>query len=1034
MKKKIVSLALVLALCLSLLPVTAFAEEGGTKSSITICSDTWTDTTYAKTNAGAVSKDGATDTDYNIYWDESTSTLTLNNATIQLTSTETLTSVISANIDALNIILIGTNSIEVTNGQNAAFTAIFNTGTINITSGAEETGSISIKVTQTVDINNNDIIGIYTETGLTNSANVAIDIQALSSIKYKEDMYGIKAGSSERKKEKVAYLSNRGTIAIDVKNNSLNGWYGTNAYDVFLYGGALLNTGAIDANAYTICGKAYGLRGTDTTEEWKNEGQITATATAYGGNFSGSTAGLGTASNFAATISIVTGVDNNKAHLINTNKAIMTLHAVNYGRNAYAENVIGIELDSEDTLLNNAGTINIQALEANSFGIYMQAYSKDEVLTNSGTIEIKATTNGQDQGQGYYASATGIGINLDNFDSAPAQYKTALNLESGSTLTISATTTENAEEGAESQAIQLQKVYYYGNPGYETAPQEITMSDDLVALEGGSPFALQIEEYQEDGMYVYINGFSEDAENGNLSKTVKIITAQPLTGSVSISGTVKNGNVLSANLADIPEGLAVKYQWQVGDSADGTFTDIENATEATYTLTSAEVGKYIHVIVTPNDVTYKGSLTATTTQAVEAKSSSSSSSSSGNTTTKTETTTNPDGSTTKTETKKDGSVTETTTGTDGSVTKTETKTDTKSDGSKTETKTETKTDADGNKTTSKTETTTDKSGTVTESKTETKTDADGTKTEVKSETKKDQNGVTTGTETVKETLPNGSTGTTTTTTDANGTKTEAVTTISSKAVDEAKKNDEAVTVPVDVKATEDSQTAPTVKVELPKNSGETKVEIPVSNVTPGTVVAVVKPDGTEEIVKDCIPTENGIQLAVEDNVTLKVFDNAKDFTDTKGHWAEPYIDFASARELLNGISEDTFAPEQPTTRAMMWTVLARQDDTELSGGTTWYDKAQAWAKDSGVSDGTAPQANVTRAQMVTMLWRAAGSPAPQTMSSFADVSADAYYAAAVAWAAEQGITNGVSATQFQPNGACTRAQIAAFLYRASLEN
>lgn len=416
------------------------------------------------------------------------------------------------------------------------------------------------------------------------------------------------------------------------------------------------------------------------------------------------------------------------------------------------------------------------------------------------------------------------------------------------------------------------------------------------------------------------------------------------------------------------------------------------------------------------------------------KSSGSSSSGSGNTTTKTETTTNPDGSTTKTETKKDGSVTETTTGTDGSVTKTETKTDTKSDGSKTETVTETKTDADGNKTTSKTETTTDKSGTVTENKTETKTDADGTKTETKSETTKDQNGVTTGTETVKETLPNGSTGTTTTTTDANGTKTEAVTTISSKAVDEAKKNDEAVTVPVDVKATEDSQTAPTVKVELPKNSGETKVEIPVSNVTPGTVVAVVKPDGTEEIVKDCIPTENGIQLAVEDNVTLKVFDNAKDFTDTKGHWAEPYIDFASARELLNGISEDTFAPEQPTTRAMMWTVLARQDDTDLSGGTTWYDKAQAWAKDSGVSDGTAPQANVTRAQMVTMLWRAAGSPAPQTMSSFADVSADAYYAAAVAWAAEQGITNGVSATQFQPNGACTRAQIAAFLYRASLEN
>ncbi len=197
-------------------------------------------------------------------------------------------------------------------------------------------------------------------------------------------------------------------------------------------------------------------------------------------------------------------------------------------------------------------------------------------------------------------------------------------------------------------------------------------------------------------------------------------------------------------------------------------------------------------------------------------------------------------------------------------------------------------------------------------------------------------------------------------------------------------------------------------------------------------MAIVKLDGTEEIVKDCIPTENGIQLTVEDHVTLKVFDNAKDFTDTTGHWAESYIDFASARELLNGISEDTFAPEQLTTRAMVWTVLARQDNADLSGGTTWYDKAQEWAKNSGVSDGTNPQVNVTRAQMVTMLWRAAGSPTPASASSFTDVPADAYYAAAVAWAAEHGITNGVSATQFQPNGACTRAQIAAFLYRVSL--
>lgn len=880
MKKKIVSLALVLALCLSLLPMTAFAEEGDTKSSITICSDTWTETTYAKTNAGAVSKDGATDTDYNIYWDASTSTLTLNNATIQLTSTETLTSVISANIDALNIILIGTNSIEVTNRQNTAFSAIFNTGTINITSGSEESGSMSIKVTQTVDINNNDIIGIYTETGLTNSANVAIDIQALPSIKYKKDMYGIKAGSSERKKEKVAYLSNSGTIAIDVKNNSLNGWYGTKAYDVFLYGGALLNTGVINANAYTICGKAYGLRGTNTTEEWKNEGQITATATAYGGNFSGSTPGLGTASNFATTISIVTGVDNNKAHFINTNKAILTLHAVNYGRNATAENVIGIELDSDDTLLNNAGTITIEALEANSSGIYMQTYSKDEVLTNSGTIEIKATTNGQDQGQGYYASATGIGINLDNFDSAPAQYKTALNLESGSTLTISATTTENAEEGAESQAIQLQKVYYYGNPGYETAPQEITMSDDLVALEGGSPFALQIEEYLEDGMYVYINGFSEDAENGNLSKTVKIITAQPLTGSVSISGRVKNGNVLSADLANIPEGLAVKYQWQVGDSANGTFTDIENATEATYRLTSAEVGKYVRVVVTTDDVSYKGSLVATTTQAVEAKSSSSS----------------------------------------------------------------------------------------------------RPRYDVTTPSKPENGSVTVDPERARS----GSRVTVTVTPDS------------------GYKLGELVVTDKDGK-----------KLELTdKGNGQYTFTMPSGKV-----------EVAAEFVKE-----------------VEVSPFADVATDAYYYDA---VKWAVEKGITNGVSETLFGPDQACTRAQIVTFLWRAAGSpEPKSGSSfadvatdaYYAKAVAWAVENGITKGTSettfhPDETCTRAQGVTFLYRALGKLAA-AQAGFTDVAADSYYADAVNWAAENGVTNGISETLFGPDGSCTRAQIVTFLYRA----
>ena len=326
---------------------------------------------------------------------------------------------------------------------------------------------------------------------------------------------------------------------------------------------------------------------------------------------------------------------------------------------------------------------------------------------------------------------------------------------------------------------------------------------------------------------------------------------------------------------------------------------------------------------------------------------------------KTETKNHADGSTTKTETKKDGTVIETTTGKDGSTTKTETK----KDGSS-----------------------------VTESKA-----ADGS------------------TGTVK--------------TDKNG-QTTAETALSSKAIEDAKRNGEPVKAPVEVKATRDSDTAPTVKVELPKNSGDTKVEIPVSNVKPGTVAVLVHADGTEEIVKNSLPTEDGIQLTVNGGATVKIVDNSKDFIDTRNHWAKDAIDFVSARELVNGMNDSIYAPNNSTTRAQLWTILARQNDADLNGGNTWYEKAQLWSKDKGVSDGANPNGTIDRAQMVTMLWRAMGQPAAASGASFADVPADSYYAQAVAWAVENGITAGVGGGRFDPNSTCTRAQIVTFLYRS----
>ena len=424
------------------------------------------------------------------------------------------------------------------------------------------------------------------------------------------------------------------------------------------------------------------------------------------------------------------------------------------------------------------------------------------------------------------------------------------------------------------------------------------------------------------------------------------------------------------------------------------------------------------------DVTYvDGKLTVTYRP-------SSGGSSSGSSTVKTEITKNDDGSTTKTETKKDGTVIETTTGKDGSVTKTETKTETKPDGTKVETKNETETNKDGSKVESETRTETKKDGTVTESKTETITSKDGTKSETKSETKTDKNGVTSGTETTKTTTANGSTGMTVTTIENGESKTAAEAKVSSKAVEDAKKNGEAVKAPVEVEATRNSDTAPTVKVELPKGAGETKVEIPVSNATPGTVAVLVHPDGTEELLKDSIPTENGIRLTVNGGATVKIVDNSKDFIDTQDHWAKDAIDFVSARGLVNGMTATIYAPNNSTTRAQLWTILARQNDADLTGGNTWFENAQNWAKAKGISDGANPNAAINRAQMVTMLWRAMGQPAPATAATFTDVSTDSYYAQAVAWAVENGITAGVGGGRFDPTATCTRAQIAAFLARS----
>ena len=328
-------------------------------------------------------------------------------------------------------------------------------------------------------------------------------------------------------------------------------------------------------------------------------------------------------------------------------------------------------------------------------------------------------------------------------------------------------------------------------------------------------------------------------------------------------------------------------------------------------------------------------------------------------------------------------------------------------------------------------------------KVETTTKPDGTK--VQTEIKKDGTKVETttakdGSTSKTTTNPNGSSvtenkaadgSTGTVKIDKSG-QTTAETQLSSKAVETAKKNGEPVKAPVEVEATRNSNTAPVVNIEVPKSAGETKVEIPVSNVKPGTVAVLVHPDGTEEIIKNSVPTEDGIQLTVNGGITVKIVDNSKDFIDTREHWSRDQVNFVAARELFQGVGNNQFGVGHPMTRGMVNTVLARLAgvDTTPATGQNWYDKGIAWARENGVSDGMNPDGNVTREQLVTMLYRYAGSPTVSGTLSFADThEANPYAQDALLWAVQNGILNGYGDGRVGPKANAERAQVAAMMAR-----
>lgn len=228
-----------------------------------------------------------------------------------------------------------------------------------------------------------------------------------------------------------------------------------------------------------------------------------------------------------------------------------------------------------------------------------------------------------------------------------------------------------------------------------------------------------------------------------------------------------------------------------------------------------------------------------------------------------------------------------------------------------------------------------------------------------------------------------------------------------------------------------------------------------------TVTVTATPDEGYAVNEVIVTDKNGNPVEVTDNgdgtysfiqpaadVTIKVVfkdTTVVPFTDVP---ADEYyynaVQWAVKNGITYGTSDTTFSPNAPCTRAQMVTFLWRAAGCPTPNGSempfkdvvkgSYYETAVLWAVENGITYGTgattfSPDATCNRAQFATLLWRSQGKPDAGTANPFTDVAEGTYYTDAVLWAAENGITEGTSATTFSPYGDCTRAQTVTFLYR-----
>ena len=256
---------------------------------------------------------------------------------------------------------------------------------------------------------------------------------------------------------------------------------------------------------------------------------------------------------------------------------------------------------------------------------------------------------------------------------------------------------------------------------------------------------------------------------------------------------------------------------------------------------------------------------------------------------------------------------------------------------------------------------------------------------------------------------------------------------------------------------------PTYSVSTPSKTENGSVTVSPKSASKGdTVTVTVKPDSGYVLETLTVTDKNGNELTLKDKGDGKyTFTMPAGKVEVKATFMEDNsvlnffydvpndayfyeaVKWAVKNGITDGVGDNLFAPGQPCTCAQIVTFLWRAAGSPAPKSTmsfadvpagSYYAKAVAWAVENGITLGTgdgtfSPNATCTRAQSVTFLYRALGT-APATANGFTDVAANAFYTDAVAWAVENGVTNGTTDSTFSPDNGCTRAQIVTFLFRA----